>query len=191
MTTEMPSWNRDPLSSSAPSDDELADADPPAAPDYEEFFRSTYADTVRYVVRRGLDPEAAADCAQEAYIRAYARWWRIRRYDDPAAWVRRVATNLSVDVRRRQERTQRVLPHLAAERPHAVPPPAEPSRFHAISAQLPGQQRRVVELCYGEDLSTEQAASRLGISAGAVRFHLTKARARLRLGGPHLTEESR
>jgi RNA polymerase sigma-70 factor (ECF subfamily) len=191
MTTEMPSWNRDPLSV-VPSPDEQPTGDGPvAAADFEAFFRATYADTVRHLVRRGLEAEAAADCSQEAYIRAYARWWRLRRFDDPAAWVRRVATNLSIDLRRRNERAQRALPQLAAERRETTEGPQEPGGFEALSTRLPAQQRRVVELCYGEDLSTEEAAGRMGISSGAVRFHLTKARARLRLGDAHLSEESR
>jgi RNA polymerase sigma-70 factor (ECF subfamily) len=183
MTTGMPSWNNDPLALVAPAEPARdAAADQPAAADYEAFFRSSYADTVRHLVRRGLDAEAAADCAQEAYVRAYAHWWRIRRYDDPAGWVRRVATNLAIDLRRRNERATRALPELAANRPASAPAPTEPGGFEAMTAQLPEQQRRVVELCYGEDLSAEQAAGRLGITSGAVRFHLTKARARLRPG---------
>lgn len=183
MASGMPSWNNDPLSTVAPATppDTTSD-DAPAAADYEAFFTSTYADTVRHLVRRGLDAEAAADCAQEAYVRAYARWWRIRRYEDPAGWVRRVATNLAIDLRRRNDRATRALPAIAANRPHTAPPPVEPGLFESLAAGLPDQQRRVVELCYGEDLTTEQAAGRLGITAGAVRFHLTKARARLRPG---------
>lgn len=183
MASGMPSWNNDPLSTVAPATaPDTTPDDAPAAADYEAFFTSTYADTVRHLVRRGLDAEAAADCAQEAYVRAYARWWRIRRYEDPAGWVRRVATNLAIDLRRRNDRATRALPAIAANRPHAAPPPAEPGLFESLAAGLPDQQRRVVELCYGEDLTTEQAAGRLGITAGAVRFHLTKARARLRPG---------
>ena len=36
------------------------------------------------------------DLVQEAFIRAWKRWDRIRRYDDPVAWVRRVAWNLAM-----------------------------------------------------------------------------------------------
>ena len=183
MTTSMPSWNNDPLATGPTVADELPGLEAErslTSPDYESFFRASYADVVRHLVRRGLDAETAADCAQEAYIRAYARWWRIRRYEDPAGWVRRVATNLAIDHHRKADRQRRLLPTLFAARSHSAPAPPDPDRLGAISASLTPQQRRVVELCYGQDLSTEQAADRLGISAGAVRFHLTRARARLR-----------
>jgi RNA polymerase sigma-70 factor, ECF subfamily len=147
---------------------------------YEAFFRRTYADTVRHLVTTGLDPETAADCAQEAYVRAYTRWWRLRRYDDPAAWVRRVATNRAIDLFRKRGRHDRALPILAAEAPLTTPPPTEPDDLDELSALLPDQQRRVIALCYGEDMTAEQAAAEMGISAGAVRFHLSRARANLR-----------
>jgi RNA polymerase sigma-70 factor, ECF subfamily len=147
---------------------------------YEAFFRRTYADTVRHLVASGLDPETAADCAQEAFVRAYTRWWRIRHYDDPAAWVRRVATNRAIDLFRKRGRHDKALPILAAGATVASPPPAEPDGMAELSALLPEQQRRVIELCYGQDLTAEQAAAEMGISAGAVRFHLSRARARLR-----------
>ena len=155
-------------------------AEPAADTAFEGFFRRTYADTVRSLVATGLDPESAADCAQEAYVRAYARWWRIRRYDDPAAWVRRVATNRAIDLFRARGRQRDALPALAAEVPLASPAPAEPDSITSYAELLPDQQRRVIELCYGQDLTAEQAAAEMGISAGAVRFHLSRARARLR-----------
>lgn len=159
-----------------------SNGDSAAVPDtaFETFFRRTYADTVRHLVGTGLDPESAADCAQDAYIRAYSRWWRIRRYDDPAAWVRRVATNRAIDLFRARGRHRNALPALAAEVPLASPAPPEPDEMSSYSALLPDQQRRVIELCYGRDMSAEQAAAEMGITAGAVRFHLSRARERLR-----------
>jgi len=41
------------------------------------------------------DLPAAQEIVQEAFCRALPRWHRIRRYDDPVAWLRRVAWNLA------------------------------------------------------------------------------------------------
>lgn len=147
---------------------------------YEAFFRRTYADTVRHLVLTGLDPETAADCAQEAYVRAYTRWWRLRRYDDPAAWVRRVATNRAIDLFRKRGRADKALPVLAADAVNRDDTQADAGAIDELSALLPDQQCRAIELCYGQDLTAEQAAAEMGISAGAVRFHLSRARANLR-----------
>jgi RNA polymerase sigma-70 factor (ECF subfamily) len=41
------------------------------------------------------DRPEAEDVVQEAFCRALARWRQISVYEDPAAWVRRVAWNLA------------------------------------------------------------------------------------------------
>jgi RNA polymerase sigma-70 factor (ECF subfamily) len=46
--------------------------------------------------------------------------------------------------------------------------------------KLSVQQRACVVLTYWEDLTPAEVASRLGISAGSVKRHLARARARLR-----------
>jgi DNA-directed RNA polymerase specialized sigma24 family protein len=39
---------------------------------------------------------AAEDIAQDAFVVAHRQWGRVGGYDDPGAWVRRVAANLAV-----------------------------------------------------------------------------------------------
>jgi len=46
--------------------------------------------------------EAAEDATQEAFLRAHRDWERVGRYDQPGAWVRRVAANLAVSALRRR-----------------------------------------------------------------------------------------
>ena len=55
------------------------------------------------------DPEAAADAVQEAFIEADRRWTTIGGYDDPAAWVRRVALNRLRTGRRLGRRRSEIL----------------------------------------------------------------------------------
>jgi RNA polymerase sigma-70 factor, ECF subfamily len=43
------------------------------------------------------DLHEAEEIVQEAFTRAAARWTRLRDYDVPEAWVRRVAMNLAAD----------------------------------------------------------------------------------------------
>jgi DNA-directed RNA polymerase specialized sigma24 family protein len=59
-----------------------------------------------------------------------------------------------------------------------------------VLGRISPRQRSVAVLFYLEDLSTSEIASSLGISVGAVKFHLSKARTALRTifeeeGGPH------
>ena len=157
------------------------------ARDFDDFFRATYDHTVRGLELDGTRRDDAHDAAQEAYVRAYARWWRVGHYKEPAAWVRRVAVNVVRDQHRQRTVRERALPTLAAA-PLAVPPPGGDSieGLDEALALLPAQQRRAVDLYYGAGFSTEEAAGRMGISPGAFRFHLSRARRSLK---PRMAEQ--
>ena len=60
-----------------------------------------YDRLVRSLTVASGDREQAADAVQEAFVKAHVRWRRIRRYDDPIGWVRRVAINQLRDDHRR------------------------------------------------------------------------------------------
>jgi RNA polymerase sigma-70 factor (ECF subfamily) len=72
-----------------------------ARPEFAEFYAATFGRlTVQLHAFTG-DHAAAQDFVQEAYCRASARWATVSGYDDPLAWVRRVAWNLAVSRWRR------------------------------------------------------------------------------------------
>jgi RNA polymerase sigma-70 factor (ECF subfamily) len=115
-------------------------------------------------------------------VRAYTRWRRLRRYDDPVAWVRRVALNRIRDHFRRTARGRVALARLAA-RSEPVPPPPDPQpgpTAAGLLAGLPEQQRTAAALFYVEQLSVREVAASMGVSEGAVKYHLHAARRRLR-----------
>ena len=145
--------------------------------EFEAFFREHYDSVERGVRASGATAEAAADAAQEAFIRAYPRWWRLSHYTNPAAWVQRVAINVSRDLDRRERRYAAALEEIELER--ELEPASGPDVGHVVET-LPTRQREVVQAYYQDGLSTAEAAEEIGISAGAVRFHLSEARDRLR-----------
>jgi RNA polymerase sigma-70 factor (ECF subfamily) len=157
------------------------------ARDFDDFFRASYDLTVRGLELDGTRRDDAHDAAQEAYVRAYARWWRVGRYKEPNAWVRRVAVNIVRDQHRRRTVRENSLPELAAE---SVAVPAHGSGaiegLDEALALLSAQQRRAVDLYYGAGFSTDEAAVRMGISPGAFRFHLSRARRSLK---PRMAEQ--
>jgi RNA polymerase sigma-70 factor, ECF subfamily len=122
----------------------------------------------------------ASDAVQEAFVQAMVHWRRIRRYDDPLAWLRRVAINRARD-RRRSRRRQAAL----TERLEHATPTASVAESHrgvdddvvAAVAALPPQQREVVALFYYADLPIVQIADAMGINEGTVKSHLHAARA--------------
>ncbi len=149
------------------------------ARDFDRFFRENYDTTVRGLLLDGTAAEDAHDAAQEAYIRAYARWWRVGHYREPLAWVRRVAVNIVRDQHRHTVVRENAMPRVAV--PEAiVDTPTERGDLDDALDTLPPQQRQAVDLYYGAGYSTEEAANRMGISPGAFRFHLSRGRRALK-----------
>jgi RNA polymerase sigma-70 factor, ECF subfamily len=149
---------------------------------FDDLFRDHYAGMVRSLTVAGGDRELAADCVQDAFTRAYVRWRRISRYDDPAGWVRHVAVNRMRDHWRRNKRKDRAVDRLGAQL-EDVAPPAEPVTepgLAAAVAELPARQREAIALFYVEGLSVREVADAMRVSEGAVKYHLHEGRGRLR-----------
>jgi RNA polymerase sigma-70 factor (ECF subfamily) len=146
---------------------------------FEDLFRASYAGLVRSMTVAAGSQEVAADCVQEAFCRAYARWRRVGRYDEPAAWVRRVAVNLLIDHARKAKRGERALARLPVE---VAPPPADPLEVDLAGAlaTLTPQQRIAAALFYVDGLPIADVAAAMKLSEGAVKYHLHQARATLR-----------
>jgi len=149
--------------------------------EFEQFFVTNYSAVLHILTLTTGDHERATDATQEAFIKAYARWSKIRRYDSPAAWVRRVAINASRDSYRTDRRRR--------QREEAVPPAdeiAQTDRYASDSNAaelllgLPERQREVATLFYVDDRSVTEIADILGLNEGTVKSHLASARDRLR-----------
>jgi RNA polymerase sigma-70 factor (ECF subfamily) len=154
----------------------------PDGVDFDETFRTSFEPMVRSLAVACGDREVAADAVQDAFTRAYARWRRISRYDDPAGWIRHVALNCLRDHFRHAERGRRAVERLGGrvEVGSGGLAPTEPDDLLATVAELPRQQRIAVSLFYVEQLSVHEVAEAMGLSEGAVKYHLHAGRERLR-----------
>ena len=155
----------------------------PAEDSFEEFFRLSFRRVVGQVFLLTGDLHEAEDLVQEAFSRALTRWRRIREFDAPEAWVRRVAFNLAANRARGQRRRLAILARLA---PPPEVPPASGEVIALLEAlrRLPMSQRQPVVLHYLLDLPVEQVAAEVGTSTGNVKVRLFRARRALaeRLG---------
>lgn len=157
----------------------------------------------RIVVERHLDPVVgfarrllndaaeADDVAQETFLRLWrdaARWQPRARL---AAWLYRVAYNLSIDRMRRRRATvdldQLPDPPSPALDPEQRLAEAEIAGLvdQAISA-LPDRQRAAIVLVYQQRLGNIEAASVLGVSVDALESLLARGRRQLRQDLGHL-----
>ncbi len=144
-----------------------------AASDFETFYASAFRPVSAAVRAFCGDGDVAHDSTQEAFARAYARWNRIGKAAHPQAWVTTTAINLS----RRHFRRRR----LPIGTPATTTGPTG-DRVDVLVAlrSLPERQRQAVVLHYLVDSPLAVVAEVMGISEGAVKAHLFKARAALR-----------
>jgi RNA polymerase sigma-70 factor (ECF subfamily) len=126
------------------------------------------------------DAEVASDCVQDAFTRAYTRWRRVSRLEDPPGWIRHVAINRLRDHFRKTTSGRAAVARLDAQTPATTPEPAPPSDLATLLAQLPPQQRIAAALFYVDDLDVHHVADAMGLSAGAVKYHPHAARQTLR-----------
>jgi RNA polymerase sigma-70 factor (ECF subfamily) len=152
---------------------------------FEEFYTATVGRLIGVLFPVTGDLHEAEDIVQEAYARASTRWARLRDYDAPEAWVRRVAMNLATDRGRRLQRQARAL--LRAGPPPAVPPASVEAMALADALRtLPVHQRQAIVLHHLVDLPLDEVAAILGTRTGTVKSWLARGRRTLaaRLGEP-------
>src|SRR5690348_818656 len=111
-------------------------------PEFSECYAARFSTIAAHLAVYLGSVEEAQEVTQEAFTRAD----RISRYDDPGAWVRRVAWNLATS---RLRRARTALRHWRTQRlePIAGPGPDGVALTRALAA-LPANQRRAVVLHY-------------------------------------------
>lgn len=130
----------------------------------------------------------AEEIVQETFIRAWvnAPRWKSGGSErgTVAAWLSRVAVNLSID----QSRKAKVLPLEAAADPEDPAPAADAKlieeerseRLRAALEGLPPRQRAALALTYDRGLSNIDGAAAMNISVGAFELLLVRGRRALR-----------
>ena len=127
------------------------------------------------------DHQLAQDLLQEALLKTYVAWPRLRDVTKAEAYTRRTIVTTAISWRRRRS---------FHERPVEVPPEvgvADPvealATRDALWAQLhllPPRQRAAIVLRYYFDLSEAQTADAMGCSVGAVKSQSSAGLGRLR-----------
>ncbi len=149
---------------------------------FESIVRQHSPRLVRTLTFVVLDRETAADIAQETFMQLYSHWDTVSLHPYLDGWIYRVALNRAKDYRRSLARATRLIERIGHE-PAPVPPP-EPWRpeldFLSSLRPLPKQQRVAAALYYAADLPLSEVAGIMGISEGAVKSHLHRARHALR-----------
>jgi RNA polymerase sigma factor (sigma-70 family) len=151
--------------------------------DWNDLYRSTFPDLVRFLHRKVWDAERARDLAQEAFVRAL-------RHEPkrPRAWLFQVAANLARDEARMVIRRKKHLVLLKAEAESREETLRDPAAEMAEREQW-GRVREALEalsekdrealLLWDAGQSYTEIAKHTGLAVGAVGTTLARARRRL------------
>lgn len=146
----------------------------PGERDFVAFFRGELPRLTGYCSGLLGDAEAAADVAQEALTRTYARWFTVR---EPRAYAYLVATNLVRGIWRTRARDRSTVTDLAARSPTSTSQSDQALRD--LIERLPERLRIVTLLHYYADLPIGDVARLVHRPQGTVRQRLHEARRRL------------
>ena len=147
---------------------------------FEEFFQAEHGRLARALYLLTGSAAEADELTQEAMVRVYERWDRVRQMASPQGYLFRTALNL--------HRSR--LRWLASRARHVLqvtdsPDPAEAVETRDSIARaldsLPTGQRGAVVLVEWLGMDAQEASEALGIKPGSVRASLSRAKAALRM----------
>jgi RNA polymerase sigma factor (sigma-70 family) len=145
--------------------------------DYTAFFRAEFPAVLRTLTLIMRDPARAEELSQDAFVQLLRHWPKVAGYDQPHAWVRRVAIRLAM----RAVRRRRLISIVRLDMLSVAAAPAA-SRIDLSDAigRLSGAQRAAIVLHYFEDRPVADVAAMLGCAEATARVHLHRGRNRLR-----------
>ncbi|MCH7232888.1 SigE family RNA polymerase sigma factor [Glycomyces sp. L485] len=141
---------------------------------YENHFSELTAQVCAYLG----DSAESQDLVQEAFLRAWQRWDKVGGYEEPVAWVRRVAWNLATS---RHRRNQVVRKFLQKSAPPEPAPGAGPDHVALVAAlqRIPAKRRKALVLHYMADMPISAIAESTGAREGTVKSWLHRGRKEL------------
>ena len=159
----------------------MAVRDPRDVAAFTDFADTHAGDLFRTAYLVVGDHQLAEDLVQEALVKTYVAWPRIRDHAKATSYARKVVVTTAISWRRRRsfhERPQQALPETLADDPVDVVGLSD-GVWHEL-ASLPPRQRAAIVLRYYVDLSESRTAEVMGCSVGTVKSQVSAGLARLR-----------
>jgi RNA polymerase sigma-70 factor (ECF subfamily) len=146
---------------------------------FEELFEREHARLFRALYLITGSAQEAEELTQDAFLRVWERWERVRVMDNPGGYLSRVAVNAGRSrIRRLAVAARRTLTPGEPEDPFSAADLRD-ALVRAL-AELPERQRAALVLTELMDLPSEEAATALGITSSSVRSLVSQARRALR-----------
>ncbi len=149
---------------------------------FEDLYRGHVERVYAVSLRMVADPSLAEELTQEAFVRAWGKLGSFHGASAFGTWLHRLAVNVVLDALRARRRWRERF----SEEPPAHPPaapvgdPAGVLDLERSIAMLPPRARAVFVLHDVEGYKHREIARLMGLSVGACKAHLHRARRRLR-----------
>jgi RNA polymerase sigma-70 factor (ECF subfamily) len=157
--------------------------------EFDRIFVTYSTPIYNYVLRMVGDADRAADIAQDTFIKAYRKLDTLTDAASTRSWLYRIATNTAIDEMRRGRHTVPIGDEedRPPEQPDGGPGPEtqvlsgllDERIAHAL-LRLKPNHRQCLILSDIEDMSAGQIGEVMGMSNGAVRVLLCRARGEMR-----------
>jgi RNA polymerase sigma-70 factor (ECF subfamily) len=151
---------------------------------FEQLFRDYQQPVLNYLYRLVGDDTRAEELAQDVFVKAYRALPRLPADANRRAWIYRIATNTAYD-HLRQRRLIQWLPLLEHDNPSfahsgSEDQTGEQEAVQQALAQLPPDYRVPLILYCMEGYSIKEIGEIMGISEGAAKTRLCRAREKFR-----------
>lgn len=155
---------------------------------FEGFFAEEHPRLFGSMCIATRDRHEAEEVVQEAFLKVWERWDRVRGLEDPVGYLHRTAFNVFRSRRRRVSVALRkaVRPETPDDATVAIEARIEVAR---ALAELTPMQRAAIVLTDLMDYTSEDAAKMLHMKPGAVRTLASRGRSQMRRDAQGGTEE--
>jgi RNA polymerase sigma-70 factor (ECF subfamily) len=157
--------------------------------EFDRIFTEYSAPIYNYALRMVGDADRAADIAQDTFIKAYRKLDTLTEASSTRSWLYRIATNTAIDEMRRRRHTvpMNVDEDHPLEQADGGPGPETQvlsglldERIGRALLRLKANHRQCLILSDVEDMSAVQIGEVMGMSGGAIRVLLCRARGEMR-----------
>ncbi|HEY6219516.1 MAG TPA: sigma-70 family RNA polymerase sigma factor [Gemmatimonadaceae bacterium] len=176
------------ISQTTTSDSDVALAAAGDRREFERLYRSNVNRVYSICVRMVVDRTRAEELTQDVFVRAWDKLHQFRGESSFSTWLHRMAVNLVLNARKSDSRLRSKFEEQDEEQGLDALPAAssqmigagEMLDLEAAIAKLPPGARRVFVLHDVEGFKHEEIAQQMGVTTGATKAQLHRARMLLR-----------
>ncbi len=149
---------------------------------FQTFYMQTYNRLYSYLSRMDGVGEAAEDIAQETFCRAYKKWDKLKKYENPMGWLYKTSNHVLWNQRRRKENQNISYEQMTGRETRGYTDSDFNNREWLLTAQkILGEEDWILLEQYIQEYSVAEIARKLGMTEEYVRVRISRIRKLLRM----------